>query len=45
MKYGFSKKVDLSYEDLVEKVIGELKKEGFGILTEIDIKDTLKNTH
>jgi len=43
MQYGFSKTVDLSYEDLVEKVIGELKKEGFGILTEIDVKDTLKN--
>ena len=43
MQYGFSKTVDLSYEDLVEKVIGELKKEGFGILTEIDIKGTLKN--
>lgn len=43
MQYGFSKTVDLSYEDSVEKVIGELKKEGFGILTEIDIKDTLKN--
>ena len=43
MQYGFSKKVDLSYEDSVVKVTEELKKEGFGVLTQIDIKDTLKN--
>jgi len=43
MKYGFSKKVDLSYEDSVVKVTEELKKEGFGVLTQIDVKDTLKN--
>jgi len=43
MKYGFSKKVALSYEDSVVKVTGELKKGGFGVLTQIDVKDTLKN--
>ena len=42
MNYGFSKQVDLSYEDAIEKVTGELKKEGFGVLTTIDVKDTLK---
>jgi len=42
MKYGLSKKVDLSYEGAIEKVTEELKKEGFGILTVIDVKATLK---
>jgi len=42
MEYGFSKQVDLSYEKAVEKVTVELKKEGFGVLTTIDVKDTLK---
>ena len=40
--YGFSKVVVLGYEDAIEKVIEELKKEGFGVLTEIDVKATLK---
>lgn len=42
MNYGISKVVDLSYEDALEKVTEELLKEGFGVLTEIDIKATLK---
>lgn len=42
MNYGLSKKVDLSYEDAIVKVTEELKKDGFGILTEIDVKATLK---
>jgi uncharacterized protein (DUF302 family) len=42
MKYGFSKNVDLSYEQATEKVTGELKKEGFGVLTTIDVRDTMK---
>ena len=42
MNYGFSKKVDLSYEDALVKVTEELQKEGFGVLTEIDVKATLK---
>ena len=40
--YSFSKVVDLSYEAAIEKVTGDLKEEGFGILTEIDVKATLK---
>lgn len=40
--YGFSKIVNLGYEQAIEKVTEELKKEGFGILTEIDVKETLK---
>jgi uncharacterized protein (DUF302 family) len=42
MPYQNSKTVSLSYEDAINKVTEELKKEGFGILTEIDVKDTLK---
>ena len=40
--YGFTKTVNLTYEQTIEKVTEELKKEGFGILTEIDVKETLK---
>jgi uncharacterized protein (DUF302 family) len=42
MNYGFSKTVDMSYEQAIEKVTAELKKEGFGVLTFIDVKETLK---
>ena len=41
-KYYFNKTVDLSFEDAIAKVTEELKKEGFGILTEIDMAGTLK---
>lgn len=40
--YSFKKVVNVSYEDAVKKVTEELKKEGFGVLTEIDVKATLK---
>lgn len=42
MSYYFSKTLKISYEEAVEKVKGELKREGFGVLTEIDVKETLK---
>ena len=42
MTYGYSKSVNLSYEKAVEKVTDELKKEGFGVLTTIDVKDTFR---
>lgn len=42
MSYYFSKTVDQNFEDAIEKVTGELKNEGFGVLTEIDIKETFK---
>ena len=40
--YGFNVKVDCSFDDAVNRVTDELQKEGFGILTEIDVKATLK---
>ncbi len=42
MEYVFSKKVDLTFEQTLEKVRIELGHEGFGVLTEIDVKATLK---
>lgn len=42
MSYHFSKKLDLSFDDAIEKTTAVLKDEGFGVLTEIDIKATLK---
>ncbi|MAO63779.1 MAG: hypothetical protein CL666_02135 [Balneola sp.] len=42
MSYHFSKTLDLSFDEAIEKTTAELKEEGFGVLTEIDIKDTLK---
>jgi uncharacterized protein (DUF302 family) len=42
MEYGIKKMVPLSYEDAIEKVKNELGKQEFGILTEIDVKATLK---
>ncbi len=42
MSYYFNKTVNGSFDDVITKVTDELKKEGFGILTEIDVKETLK---
>lgn len=42
MRYYFSKVLDVSFEEAISKVTEELKKEGFGILTEIDVKTVLK---
>jgi len=42
MQYGFSKTTNYTFEQAIEKVTSELKKEGFGVLTTIDIKETLK---
>ena len=43
MQYGMSKTTPLTYDAAVEKVTAELKKEGFGVLTTIDIKKTLQD--
>lgn len=42
MTYNNNKIVNCSYDEAIEKVTEELKKEGFGVLTEIDVKETLK---
>lgn len=42
MSYYFAKTVDLSFDEAIQKATDELKKVGFGILTEIDVKETLK---
>jgi uncharacterized protein (DUF302 family) len=42
MNYGFSKLTDLSYDDAVIRVTEELKKEGFGVLTTINVQETMK---
>ena len=41
-KFGFGKAVDLGFEEAIETVTEELGKEGFGVLTEIDVQATLK---
>lgn len=42
MAYYFNRTLNISFEEAISKVTEELKKEGFGILTEIDVKETLK---
>ncbi|MDZ7660490.1 DUF302 domain-containing protein [Fodinibius sp.] len=42
MEYFTSKTVDLSYDQAIAKVTELLKDEGFGVLTEIDVRETLK---
>ena len=42
MNYYFNKTINGTFEEVIDRVTQELKEEGFGILTEIDIKETLK---
>jgi uncharacterized protein (DUF302 family) len=42
MSYYFTKELNISFDAAMAKVTEELKKEGFGILTDIDVKATLK---
>jgi len=42
MTYAFGKTVSMSHQQAVERVTQELAKEGFGVLTEIDVAATLK---
>lgn len=41
-EYGYRKRVDLSYEQAVERVQQTLKEQGFGVLCDIDVTATLK---
>ena len=40
--YGISRELDLSYDEVVTRITAALKEVGFGVLTEIDVKATLK---
>jgi uncharacterized protein (DUF302 family) len=40
--YGFRTTLNVPYEEAIEKTTAALKEEGFGVLTEIDVKATLK---
>ena len=42
MNYGYKRQVVTSYEETIARTKEELQKEGFGVLTEIDVKATLK---
>jgi uncharacterized protein (DUF302 family) len=42
MSYYFSKTLKVSFDEAIAKVTEALKKDGFGVLTEIDVKETLK---
>lgn len=43
MNYTFTAKSKYSFDETIEEVTELLKSQGFGVLTEIDVKDTLKN--
>ncbi len=43
MAYYFSKTLDIPFDEAIGRVTDELKREGFGVLTEIDVSTTLKN--
>ncbi len=40
--YGFKRKVSFSFEEAVDKTTNCLKEQGFGVLTKIDVKSTMK---
>jgi len=42
MSYYFGRTLNVSFDDAISRVTEELKKEGFGILTDVDVKATLK---
>ena len=43
MAYYFSKTLDMPFDEAVARIMEDLKKEGFGILTDIDVQKTLKS--
>ena len=42
MNYGYKRTVELSFEEVDDRIRSSLEEQGFGILTEIDVKSTLK---
>lgn len=42
MTYYFSKKLDIGFEEAIERVAAEMKEQGFGILTDIDVSNTFR---
>ena len=42
INYGFSKEIDTSFDETVDNATNELKKEGFGILTQINVTEKFK---
>lgn len=42
MNYFYSKTLNVPMDEAIERVTAELKEDGFGVLTEIDVKETLK---
>ncbi len=42
IEYGFVKEVESSFDELCEKLPDDLQKEGFGVLTKIDIQAKLR---
>jgi len=43
MEFSFTKTIHISIEEAIQKITEALKVEGFGIITEIDMRSTLKN--
>lgn len=41
-RYGFGKRVALEYEQAVERIRQALQQEGFGVLTEIDVRKVMR---
>lgn len=42
MSFGFGKQVDLAFDEAIKKVTDELQKEGFGVLSDIDVAAKMK---
>jgi len=42
MEFHFSKRISLPFDEVVDKVIAELKKQGFGVASTIDIRETFE---
>ena len=42
MNYGYKRTVELSFEEVDDRIRSSLEEQGFGVLTEIDVKNTLK---